>query len=77
MALTLAALEKAKRSREIEEGLIFHSDRGSEHGAYAYQARLKQLGIRPSMNRPGYMNDNVFVETFFQTLKTESFGYCI
>jgi hypothetical protein len=20
------------------------------------------------MNRPGYMNDNVFVETFFQTL---------
>jgi len=73
VALTLAALEKAVSTRKIEEGLIFHSDRGSEYGAYAYQTRLKQLGIRPSMNRPGYMNDNVFVESFFQSLKTESF----
>jgi transposase InsO family protein len=73
VALTLAALEKAISSRKIEKGLIFHSDRGSEYGAHVYQARLKQLGIRPSMNRPGYMNDNVFVESFFQSLKTESF----
>jgi putative transposase len=73
VALTLVALEKAIKSRQIKKGLIFHSDRGSEYGAHAYQERLEQLGIRPSMNRPGYMNDNVFVETFFQTLKTESF----
>ncbi|GAA5445420.1 hypothetical protein Misp06_03623 [Microbulbifer sp. NBRC 101763] len=25
------------------------------------------------MNRPGCMNDNVYVESFFQILKTESF----
>jgi transposase InsO family protein len=73
VALTLATLEKAISSRKIEKGLIFHSDRGFEYGAHVYQARLKQLGIRPSMNRPGYMNDNVFVESFFQSLKTESF----
>ncbi len=72
-ALTLAALDKAVRSRGVEEGLIFHSDRGSEYGAHAYHARLQQLGIRPSMNRPGYMTDNIYVESFFQTLKTESF----
>ena len=73
VALTLAALNKAVNSRQIEAGLIFHSDRGSEYGAHLYQAQLKRYGIRPSMNRPGYMNDNVFVETFFQTFKTESF----
>ncbi|WP_353376817.1 integrase core domain-containing protein [Microbulbifer sp. NBRC 101763] len=59
--------------RNIESDLIFHSDRGSEYGAYAYQNRLKELGIEPSMNRPGCMNDNVYVESFFQILKTESF----
>lgn len=73
VALTLAALDNAIRNRKIEKGMIFHSDRGAEYGAHVYQERLKQIGIRPSMNRPGYMNDNVFVESFFQTLKTESF----
>lgn len=73
VALTLAALNKAVSNRKVEKGLIFHSDRGSEYGAHLYQAQLKQFGIRPSMNRAGYMNDNVFVESFFQTLKTESF----
>ena len=73
VALTLAALNKAVDSRGIGEGLIFHSDRGSGYGAHQYQERLEQFGIRPSMDRPGCMNDNVFVETFFQTFKTESF----
>ncbi|WP_445359462.1 IS3 family transposase [Microbulbifer sp. ANSA005] len=71
--LTLSALNKAVRRRNIESDPIFHSDRGSEYGAHAYQNRLKELGIEPSMNRPGFMNDNVYVESFFQTLKTESF----
>ncbi|WP_444898523.1 transposase [Microbulbifer sp. VAAC004] len=60
--LILSALNKAVRRRNIESNLIFHSDRGSEYGAYAYQNRLKELGIEPSMNRPGFMNDNVHVE---------------
>ncbi|WP_444912773.1 IS3 family transposase [Microbulbifer sp. PAAF003] len=71
--LTLSALNKAVRRRNIESDLIFHSDGGSEYSAYAYQSRLKELGMEPSMNRPGFMNDNVYVESFFQTLKTESF----
>lgn len=73
VSLTLGALKKALRSREVKPGLVFHSDRGSEYGAYVYQDCLKDSGIRPSMNRPGFMNDNVYVESFFQTLKTESF----
>ena len=73
VALTLSALKKAAASRQIGKGLIFHSDRGSEYGANVYQNQLRNLGIMPSMNRPGFMNDNVYVESFFQTLKTECF----
>lgn len=77
VALTLSALDKAVRSRKLKKGMLFHSDRGSEYGAHAYQNKLKAFGITPSMNRPGYMNDNIYVETFFQSLKTESFkGIC-
>lgn len=53
--------------------MIFHSDRGSEYGAYAFQNTLRQAGIRPSMNRPRHMTDNAHVESFFKSLKTESF----
>lgn len=73
VTLTLAALNQAVRNRKVEKNLIFHSDRGSEYGAHLYQARLGEMGIRPSMNRPGQMNDNAFMESFFQTFKTESF----
>jgi len=71
--LTLRALNQAAKARTLTSGMIFHSDRGSEYGAHVYQQRLKQLGIEPSMNRPGYMNDNVYVESFFQSLKTECY----
>lgn len=71
--LTLKSLEMALSSRKIEPGLIFHSDKGSEYGAHEYQNRLRSVGIRPSMNRPKSMADNIHVESFFRTFKTESF----
>jgi putative transposase len=71
--LTLAALAKAFSCRHVEAGLIFHSDRGSEYGAKRYQQALADSGIVSSMNRVGVMNNNVYIETFFQTFKTECF----
>ncbi|GAB1263188.1 IS3 family transposase [Aurantivibrio plasticivorans] len=71
--LTLKSLEMALSTRKIEPGLIFHSDKGSEYGAHDYQNRLRAAGIRPSMNRPKSMTDNIHVESFFRTFKTESF----
>ena len=53
--LTQSALNKAVRRRRIESDLIFHRDRRSEYGAYAYQNRFKELGIEPSMNQPAYL----------------------
>ncbi len=72
-ALTLASLNMALSSRDIKPGLIFHSDKGSEYGAHAYQEKLRMEGIRPSMNRPKSMIDNIHVESFFRTFKTESY----
>ncbi|MDX1505570.1 MAG: IS3 family transposase [Spongiibacter sp.] len=71
--LTIKALENALAHRDVGPGLVFHSDRGSEYGAYSYQKLLKSVGITPSMNRPRYMTDNAHVESFFRTMKTESF----
>jgi len=71
--LTLKSLEMAIKTRKFEPGLIFHSDKGSEYGAHIYQNKLRSVGILPSMNRQNTMTDNIHVESFFRTFKTESF----
>jgi putative transposase len=71
LTLTLSALNLALMRRKPAPGLIFHSDRGIEYGAYGYRARLAALGIIQSMNRPKQMNDNAFMESFFHSMKTD------
>ncbi len=71
--LTLKSLNMALNTREISPGLIFHTDKGPEYGAHDFQNKLRSVGIRPSMNRPKTMTDNIHVESFFRTFKTESF----
>ena len=56
--LTLRALRHALRVRMPCSGLIFHTDRGVEYGAYLIQNELGRHGIRPSMNRPKHCTDN-------------------
>jgi putative transposase len=72
LELTLAALNHAVRSRRSVQGLTFHSDRGSEYGAYAFRARLAALGITQSMKRPRELGDNAFVESLFHSMKAEA-----
>jgi hypothetical protein len=43
--LTIAALRQAVDRRRPDEGLIHHSDRGSQYATYAYQGLLKQYNI--------------------------------
>lgn len=69
--LTLLALKRAITKRRPQPGLVFHSDRGAEFGAYAFRDKLERLGIIQSMNRPGTMNDNAPMESFFHSLKAE------
>ncbi len=69
--LAIDALRTAIAIRRPPEGLIHHSDRGSQYCSIEYQAMLKESGIRISMSGKGNCYDNAMVETFFKTLKTE------
>ena len=69
--LTLAALRQAIGKEHPCQGLIFHSDRGSQYAAYDYQAELRKLNIRQSMSRKGNCYDNACMESFFSTLKKD------
>jgi putative transposase len=69
--LTLRAIDQAIRRERPRKGLIFHSDRGSQYAAYAYQDKLKDHGIRQSMSAKGDCYDNSPMESFFATLKKE------
>ncbi len=69
--LTLAALRMALNQRQPAEGLMQHSDQGSQYTSAAYQAVLSAHGILVSMNGVGSWYDNAPVESFIGTLKTE------
>ncbi len=71
VALTLQALERAVRYRKPPPGLIFHTDRGIEYAAGIFKQRAAQLGIVQSMNRPGKVTDNAYIESFFHSMKTD------
>ncbi|MBU2864689.1 IS3 family transposase [Reinekea forsetii] len=71
--LTREAIRQAIRYRRLKKGLIFHTERGPEYGAYLIQNELKRHGIASSMNRPRYVTDNAQMESFFQSLKRETY----
>ena len=69
--ITLSAMDMAIGRRAPEEGLIFHSDRGSQYAANAYRYLLKNNGILQSMSRKGNCFDNACAESFFSSLKKD------
>jgi putative transposase len=68
--LTRAALDAAVRRRRPSDGLIFHSDRGTEYAAALFRDRLAALGIQQSSALRG-PKDNAHMESFFHSLKAE------
>ncbi|HSE02302.1 MAG TPA: integrase core domain-containing protein [Burkholderiales bacterium] len=52
---------------------MFHTDRGIEYAAGAFKQRTAELGITLSMNRPGKITDNAFIESFFHSMKADVF----
>ncbi len=69
----LDALEQAlhARQREHHEGLIHHSDRGSQYVSIRYTERLAQAGIEPSVGSKGDSYDNALAETVNGLYKAE------
>ena len=70
-ALTLAALDMALEFNNPPEGLVHHSDRGSNYTAKDYRQALSDRGIQTSMSRKGNCWDNAVAESFFATIKKE------
>ena len=68
--LTRQVLDAAVRRRRPPQGLVFHSDRGSEYVGATLRDRLRALGIRQSSARRG-PEDNAHMESFFHSLKAE------
>ncbi|MFI6839749.1 DDE-type integrase/transposase/recombinase [Nonomuraea africana] len=71
-ALTIASLQMAAVTRGGNvDGVIFHTDRGSEYTAARFQAACRHWGVIQSMGRVGCALDNAAAEAFNSTLKIE------
>jgi putative transposase len=70
-SLVEEALKMAMLKRHPPEGLLHHSDQGSQYTSEAYQQALAAYHCQVSMSRIGNCFDNAAMESFFSTLKTE------
>jgi putative transposase len=68
--LVLKALDMALGQRRAD-GVIHHSDQGSQYTSLAFGRRCEQAGVRPSMGSVGDCFDNAMCESFFATLECE------
>jgi transposase InsO family protein len=69
--LVVDALALAVERRLPGEGLLAHSDRGSQYASDHYQSLLARHGITCSMSRRADCWDNAPMESFFASLKKE------
>ena len=68
--LVLDALNMAAWQRR-PEGVIHHSDQGTQYTSIAFGLRCREVGVRPSMGSVGDAYDNALCESFFATLECE------
>ena len=68
--LVTDALDMALGQRR-PEGVIHHSDQGSQYTSVAFGKKCGQAGVRPSMGSVGDCYDNALCESFFATLERE------
>ena len=69
--LVLDALEQALWARKHRQGLIHHSDRGSQYLSIRYTERMADEGIDASVGTTGDSYDNALAETLIGLFKTE------
>lgn len=69
--LVIDALTEACIRRNPKQGLILHSDRGSQYCSKEYQKEIASREFICSMSRKGNCWDNAPMESFWGKLKTE------
>ena len=68
--LVLDALNMALVTRR-PDGVIHHSDQGSQYTSIEFGQRCREAGVRPSMGSVGDAYDNAMCESLFATLECE------
>jgi putative transposase len=71
IALVTQTLKQAKQNEKVTDGLILHSDQGTQYTSPAYHVLTSQYHITPSMSRRANCWDNAPAENFFSHLKEE------
>ena len=72
IGLVTRTVRQAKQKEKVTDGLILHSDQGTQYTSQAYHDILThEYGITPSMSRRGNCWDNAPMENFFGHLKEE------
>ena len=61
----------AYEQRKPPEGLIFHTDRGTNYKSHTFMSYLKSFGVVQSFSRAHIPYDNSVVESFFSNFKRE------
>ena len=69
--LIAAAFRQAYAERTPGDGLIFHSDRGTQYASQSFQQLLLSCHVEQSFSRTGRPHDNAVAESFFASLKRE------
>jgi len=69
--LVSQSLFRAIETKRPSQGLLHHSDRGSQYCSHDFRSILKQHGFIASMSRKGNCYDNAPMESFCGTLKQE------
>ncbi|WP_431523018.1 IS3 family transposase [Streptococcus lutetiensis] len=67
--LVQRTLNKAIKSQDYPEAVIFHSDKGSQYTSLEYEELLKYYGMTHSFSRRGYPYHNASLESWHGHLK--------
>ena len=67
------ALTMAHTHGRVNEGAVFHSDRGSVYTSAAYAELAEEYKVKLSVGRTGVCWDNAVAESFFSMLKNEMY----
>lgn len=69
--LVIDAFKQACGRERPDEGLVVHTDQGSQFTSGAFRTLLSQSGAVLSNSRKGNPYDNAVMESFYRTLKRE------
>jgi putative transposase len=69
--LVIKALQNAYKTQNPTEGLILHTDLGTQYTSKEFQNTLKSKGFKHSFSKKGCPYDNACIESFHAILKKE------